>query len=627
MSLVAPRSFPLIERPVLAHSIPSDSERLAVARRLVLIGNARVQLAPPVAQPTRSPNQTDIESRAHIATENTKSPKDIQPKAPEPLSSVARRKLRLANSSVPSYPFGNTPPSLSAAALSPLSTNSSNTSSEPTNDRDLPELAPVGVVDMRFLTRQPPSAQKMANKAPKSTSKSSSAGTPTKRAPPPQEEEITTPPRRTSGRQKRGNGRGVAAKGKSAEKGKKGSTNAAAATTGSQGNEITGTSPPPPASGRRSRAAIGKGKGIAASKGQAKGKGAKGAAGPGSNKRKRGDFEEDEKVQEGKEENPPTPPTKRPRRGAAAVAAALAAAQEAAEDAGSAKDEPSPTDAQDDSERVIKRRMRPNARKTAAARAAAMVAKQKRKSVEDVSVAGTADDNDDDEAADSGKEDDGVLKPEGSQRADSPHEETADQEVPNDDVEVPHPVAESLEGAEQEVEQDQETVDRRTKPARGKGGNTRGGRGKNRRGFANAVGRKVGMFPISTRGTPRGTPKSIPNDEDAASVDMGESTRDVSIDPALQGQEASQPPSRPSKPKRGNSSRRLNAQHAPHSSEKSLDELYRPRNEATPGKELEGTPQTEVMDDVRGTSMDPTTEATRSQSQDEVAMSLNPSDV
>ncbi|KAG8759262.1 hypothetical protein FRC14_006338 [Serendipita sp. 396] len=714
MSLVAPRSFPLIERPVLTHSISSDPERFTAARRLVLIGNARVQLAPPVAQRTRSPNQPDIESPAHIASENTRPPQDTQPKAPEPLSSVARRKLRLANSSVPSYPFGTTPPSQLAAASPSLSTKSSNTSSEGTNDRDLPELAPVGVVDMRFLTRQPPSAPKAASKAPKSTSKSSSAGTPTspsvplaatapknqrpkptaaadgklasdliatsnddenkekgndtkpaflfrpgsqqpssgpyiryspmyhyyhpyrnlhreaiktewarlhpvvERPPPPQEEEVATPPRRTSGRQKKGNGRGVGGKGRSTEKGKKGGANAVAAAAGSQGNENPGNSPPP-ASGRRSRAAIGKGKGATAPKGQAKGKGGKGAAGPGSNKRKRGEFEEDEKAQEGKEDNAPTPPTKRPRRGAAAVAAALAAAQEAAEDAGSAKDEPSPTDAQDESERIIKRRMRPNARKTAAARAAAMVAK-KRKSAEEVSAAGSPDDNEEDDGAESGKEEDGATKHEGSQRAESPHDGPADLELPNEEADAPLPEVEPQEGLEQDIDHEQEPVEKKTKNVRGKGGNTRGGRGKNRRGGVPAVPKRVYAFSITTRGTPRGTPKSIPNDDETASVDMGESTRAASIDATVPDQDPPQLPTKPPKSKRANGNKKGGSQ-------KASQLLYQWGTEANGTEDHEGTPQTEVMDDVQTTLMEQTAETTQTQSQEDVATSLNPSDI
>ena len=491
MSVVAPSSMPLISGPALQKVMPSNVNQLIAARRLALIGDARVHVAPLVFQPApgsslsvKGPSKSTVNS----SISNNDAPQSAtQSASSKTLSSVARRKQRLANDSVPSSAYAIPSPGHHAASPSQSSTSSGAASHM---SRNILELAPVGVVDMRFLIRQPPTVQKAASipRGQKPGSKSSSVGTPTspagllsvttpknqrpkstgrvaaaavgnpqsspsdqaevtllepekevnkhlkhaflfrpdseqppsgpfvryspmyhyyhpyrnlhreaiktewarlhpivERAPPQLDEQVVTPPRRTSGRHKKGtNGRGTTGKGKDKKKGVASAVDPAVATVegeggaanaiggDSQGNDATAATPPP-TNGRRSRA-NGKGKGGAA-KGPGKGKNTRNAV---ATKRKRTEFEDEEKAGLAKEDVTPTPPTKRPRRGAAAASALASAlaAQETGDDAGSPKDDLSHADGQDDSERrVVKRRMRPNARKTAAARAAAMEAK------------------------------------------------------------------------------------------------------------------------------------------------------------------------------------------------------------------------------------------------------------
>jgi hypothetical protein len=348
------------------------------------------------------------------------------------------------------------------------------------------------------------------------------------RIPPPEEEEVATPPRRTSGRQKKTNVRGVAARGRS-DKSKKGAATAPAA---SQTNDVTPASPLLP-NGRRSRANAAKSKNGGARAAAKKGGRATGNA---ANKRKRAEIEEEDKQIGGNDEAIPVPPIKRPRRGAAALAAALATAEAAreAEEAGSNKDEASPTEAQDDGEpkTTVKRRMRPNARKTAAARAAAMEAKvshtsqqlprndnrdtakqkQKKRSTEDGE---SIEDNGDEEGAlESLKDDESVSKPDESQPAETPG---ADLDIPAG-VDKDEALVDTELRAEPDAEQDVEP-ERKTKATRGKGGfgAGKGPRAKTKRGGFGAQKRASGLT-INTRGTPRGTPKQVPVDDETGSL-------------------------------------------------------------------------------------------------------------
>ncbi|CAG7854507.1 SubName: Full=Uncharacterized protein {ECO:0000313/EMBL:CCA67595.1} [Serendipita indica DSM 11827] len=635
MSLVAPSPLPLISAPPLEKITPSNLNQLIAARRLALIGDARVQVAPLVAQPIPGSSQS-VKGPSNISInspnpENNHPPSTTQSASSLTLSSVARRKQRLANDSVPSSAYTAPSPGHHAASPSQSSTSSGAVSYM---SRNITELAPVGVVDMRFLIRQPPTVQKGAStpsQGQKPGSKSSSVGTPTspsgplsvttpknqrpkstvraaaavigksrsmpsdqpevtllepekdankhlkhaflfrpdseqprsgpfvryspmyhyyhpyrnlhreaiktewarlhpvvERAPPQPEEQVVTPPRRTSGRHKKGaNTRGTGGKGKDKKKGAaatadttatavEGEGDAANAAGGDlQGNDATATTPPP-TNGRRSRA-NGKGKGGAV-KGVGKGKNTRNALAA-SGKRKRTEFEEEEKAGVAKEEATPTPPNKRPRRGAAAASALAlaAAAQETADDAGSPKDEASHAEGQEDPERrIVKRRMRPNARKTAAARAAAMEAKkQKKRSNEDGDMSGTAENAEDDEGAESLKDEENASKGEGSPKPETPRDPDVDPETQSVDKEDHQQGDESV--IDPEADQDQDT-ERRSKPTRGKGGARGGPKGKGRRGGLAAMSKRGSAFSINTRGTPRGTPKSIPPEDDTESV-------------------------------------------------------------------------------------------------------------
>lgn len=457
MSLVALNPLPLVSLSSPRHETPIDVSLLNPSQRLALIGHARVQQSP-----LTKPAQT--QPPATLSIQTTKSP-IIYAQSPAPgtyptvaaqskLSSVARRKHRIANNNPGSYSFQDRSDLFKTSSASSATTSSSDVMS-PNANANGPLLAPVGIVDMRFLTRQPPHVQKTQPEKPKVVSKDTSESTPPtppavigptknrvkasgaravtgagqpappasddqsadkeqdkskqvssaflfrpesqqpargpyfrfspmyhyyhpyrnlhreaikaewarlhpviERPQPVQEEGVATPPRRTSGRQKKpANGRGTAAKGKNADKGAK--------KPESQANEVATNSPL--AAGRRSRATAAAAAGPKAKPASKVAPKGKGRLSTGS-KRKRAEVEEEEKPAE-----EAVPPAKRPRRGAAAAAAALAAAQEAEE---TASKEVSPTEAQEETEtRVIKRRMRPNARKTAAARAAAMVAK------------------------------------------------------------------------------------------------------------------------------------------------------------------------------------------------------------------------------------------------------------
>jgi hypothetical protein len=480
MSVVAPSPLPLVQVP--GHRISSYNNSISSysAQRLALLGRARLQPAPPFQQPTLTTQQTN--NSAHLSTSFNSISKPVDVSSinsklalPE-VSSVARRKQQLAKSSVPTYAFGDAGNSNQTSPQFLIDSNESESTAQSISSSHQPAPARIGVVDIRFLIRQPPSVQKSPLQVPKSVSKESSVGSPNspsaplsaaapknqrpktttrvvsaaangkpsrsrpkptatvdpdtsgspeadkskpkiqkhaflflpeseqptsgpyirfspmyhyyhpyrnlhreavkaewarlhpvvEQVPSPEEEEATTPPRRTSGRQKKAtNVRGVAARNKNDKANKK--TQAVV----SQVNEVA-VSSPAPAGGRRSRATA-KGK---AGKPTPKAKVVRPPISS-ANKRKRAELDEEDKQTAGKEEVPPTPPSKRPRRGAATAAIALSAAAQEAEDAASAKEEVSPTDAPDDldQQRVVKRRMRPNARKTAAARAAAMVAK------------------------------------------------------------------------------------------------------------------------------------------------------------------------------------------------------------------------------------------------------------
>lgn len=460
----------------------NEINRLLAAQRLALLGYSRQINSLPIptvgdANPL-STQALKVAMQSSVESSFTKISTNPQPPSQSALSSVARRKQRIANYSVPSYALGivsdaaHTPPAPSPSNGDSTSSQSSQTS------LNRPVLAPVGVVDMRFLTRQPPTIQKPAlENQPKSASKESSVGTPTspsaplasgpppknqrpkptapaapaaatngksnsstatasnggnksdtvdkdalkskhaflfrpesqqptsgpyvryspmyhyyhpyrnlhreaikeewmrlhpvvERVQPPEEEEAVTPPRRTSGRQKKTNVRGVAARGRDKTT-KRGA--AAAAVTSSQTNDAPLASPQI-GNSRRSRANAAKSRNGARTANRKGGR----TSGNAASKRKRAEIEEDDKQTGGKDEGIPLPPPKRPRRGAAALAAiATAEAARDTEEAGSNKDEGSPNEAHDDGEpkTAVKRRMRPNARKTAAARAAAMEAK------------------------------------------------------------------------------------------------------------------------------------------------------------------------------------------------------------------------------------------------------------
>ncbi|KIM26966.1 hypothetical protein M408DRAFT_175812 [Serendipita vermifera MAFF 305830] len=633
MSLtMAPSPLPLVPDSPFRPSMPSDVNRLLAAQRLALLGYSRKFSSPPVpANPLST--QSPFEHNPAKSSQNI--PKSSQPA----LSSVARRKLRIANNSVPSYALGNTS---NADHMSPATSISNSDSNSSKSTQDLPVLASIGVVDMRFLTRQPPTVQKSETpKLPKSASKESSVGTPTspsaplaagpapknqrpkastraapaattngkskastatssnkpddnkdalkykhaflfrpesqqptsgpyvryspmyhyyhpyrnmhreaikaewsrlhpvvERIPPPEEEEAVTPPRRTSGRQKKTNVRGVAARGRD-KSNKKGAAAAAAAT--SQNNDTPAS--PLLANGRRSRANAKAKTGGAKT---AKGKGGRASAGGAANKRKRADLEEEDKQVGVKEEGVPTPPTKRPRRGAAAAAAIATAALEA-DDAASNKDEGSPTEALDDGEpkTAVKRRMRPNARKTAAARAAAMEAKvshtsqsslgndsrdlakqkQKKRSTEDGEATedegeGEGEGEGDAEIEGDGipgspKDDESVSKPDDSQPAETPGDDFDRTLGDGAGAEKDEGALENEQTGEVEGEQDLEPEpERKSKSSRGKGGfgAARGSRAKTKRGGFG------GQKRVSTRGTPRGTPKLVPMDDETSSL-------------------------------------------------------------------------------------------------------------
>jgi hypothetical protein len=462
MSLVALNPFPLVSLSPPTPEISIDASRLNPSQRLALIGHARIQQSPSTISAQTQPPVAHFIQPTKPPLKYTQSPAPaLKPAlaAQSTLSSVARRKHRIAHNNPLSYSFQDRSELFKTSSTSSATATSSDAMS-PSENSYAPLLAPVGIVDMRFLTRQPPHMQKPQPEQPKVISKDTSDSTPPtppvvigptknrvkasgaravagagqpappasddqsvekekdtskkvqpaflfrpesqqptrgpyfrfspmyhyyhpyrnvhreaikaewarlhpviERPQPVQEEGVVTPPRRTSGRQKKtANNRAAANKGKNADKGAK--------KPESQANETATNSPL--ATGRRSRATAAAATGAKAKPPSKLGPKGKGRLSTGS-KRKRADVEEEEKpVEEA------VPPAKRPRRGAAAAAAAaaLAAAQEAEE---TASKEVSPTEALEEAEaRVIKRRMRPNARKTAAARAAAMVAKVNR---------------------------------------------------------------------------------------------------------------------------------------------------------------------------------------------------------------------------------------------------------
>ena len=148
--------------------MPSEINRLLAAQRLALLGYSRQVSSPPVVPSV--PLSTQSFPLA-------KTSQNVQQLPQSTLSSVARRKLRIANNSVPSYALGIMH---NADQMSPTPSTSNNDSNSSKSTQEIPILAPVGVVDMRFLTRQPPTVQKPEiPKQAKSASKESSVGTPT----------------------------------------------------------------------------------------------------------------------------------------------------------------------------------------------------------------------------------------------------------------------------------------------------------------------------------------------------------------------------------------------------------------------------------------------------------------
>lgn len=167
MSVLASEPLPLVASPALRVPLSIDKARLAAAHRLALIGHARVHLVQPTPHHRSTPHATEQSSPSNA--------NDILQKST--LSSVAKRKQRLANSSIPTYARATThsSPGLSP---SPMSPEESQTTTDKSSSGSL-SFAPVGVVDMRFLSRQPPALQKTVAQQPKSSSKPSSVSTPT----------------------------------------------------------------------------------------------------------------------------------------------------------------------------------------------------------------------------------------------------------------------------------------------------------------------------------------------------------------------------------------------------------------------------------------------------------------
>jgi hypothetical protein len=167
LSLVAPEPLPLVASSQLKAPSSIDRAWHTAAHRLTLIGHARVHLVQTTAHSGLTARATE---QASLSDSNT----NLQKSA---LSSVAKRKQRLASTSIPTYARAMTHSS-SGLSPSPMSPDDSHSGTEQSSSVPL-AFAPVGVVDMRFLTRQPPALQKTVAQQPKSSSKPSSVSTPT----------------------------------------------------------------------------------------------------------------------------------------------------------------------------------------------------------------------------------------------------------------------------------------------------------------------------------------------------------------------------------------------------------------------------------------------------------------
>ncbi|CAG8678347.1 3922_t:CDS:1 [Acaulospora colombiana] len=182
MSVVAPSPLPLVQLP--GHRIPPYNNLISSysAQRLALLGRARLQLAPPVQQPTHTSHPTNNAAQLSTSFNPISKPIDAssitsKPAQPE-LSSVARRKQQLAKSSVPTYAFGDANDNNQASPNIAIDSHESESTTHSISSSHQPTPARIGVVDIRFLTRQPPTVQKSPLQAPKSVSKESSVGSP-----------------------------------------------------------------------------------------------------------------------------------------------------------------------------------------------------------------------------------------------------------------------------------------------------------------------------------------------------------------------------------------------------------------------------------------------------------------
>lgn len=130
-------------------------------------------------------------------------------------------------------------------------------------------------------------------------------------------------------------------------------------------------------------------------------------------------------------------------------------------------------------------------------------------------MSGTGENPEDDEGAESLKDEEIGSKGEGSPKPETPRDIEVDPEVQSVDKEDQQQGDESV--IDPEADQDQE-AEKKSKTPRGKGGGRGGAKGKGRRGGLAPLSKRGSAFSINTRGTPRGTPKAILQEDDAESV-------------------------------------------------------------------------------------------------------------